>query len=145
MALHSSAGFTLVELMIVVAIVAILAAIALPQMGSAIRKSQEGCTKGNLGTLRSAISIYYGDNESTQLLDLNALWLGQKYIAGIPQAYYPTHHDPNTKVGAGNTTAFLLSTEEGAAWWLFTDAGNENKVVPNCYHSDMKGKPWTSY
>jgi len=56
-------GFTLIELMIVVAIIGILAAIAIPKFASLLRKSNEGACKGNLGALRSALSIYYGDME----------------------------------------------------------------------------------
>ena len=49
--------------MIVVAIIGILAAIAIPKFADLIRKSQEGATKGSLGALRSALTIYYGDME----------------------------------------------------------------------------------
>jgi len=61
--LKAKKGFTLIELMIVVAIIGILAAIAIPQFAQLVAKSQEGATKGNLGTLRSSLSIYYGDLE----------------------------------------------------------------------------------
>jgi len=56
-------GFTLIELMIVVAIIGILAAIAIPKFADLIKKSKEGATKGSLGELRSALTIYYGENE----------------------------------------------------------------------------------
>src|ERR1041385_76742 len=54
-------GFTLIELMIVVAIIGILAAVAIPKFAQMLEKSREGATKGNIGAIRSAISIYSGD------------------------------------------------------------------------------------
>lgn len=58
-----SQGFTLIELMIVVAIIGILAAIAIPRFGQMLEKSREGQTKGNLNSIHSAASIYYGDQK----------------------------------------------------------------------------------
>jgi prepilin-type N-terminal cleavage/methylation domain-containing protein len=58
---NAKKGFTLIELMIVVAIIGILAAIAIPRFAQMLEKSREGATKGNLGSLKSASSIYYGD------------------------------------------------------------------------------------
>ncbi|HOI42492.1 MAG TPA: prepilin-type N-terminal cleavage/methylation domain-containing protein, partial [Elusimicrobiales bacterium] len=60
---NSKKGFTLIELMIVVAIIGILAAIAIPKFADLINKSKEGATKGALSSVRSAINVYYGDNE----------------------------------------------------------------------------------
>lgn len=51
------------ELMIVVAIIGILAGIAIPRYMNFVQRSREGATKGSLGALRSAIGIYYADNE----------------------------------------------------------------------------------
>ena len=56
-------GFTLIELMIVVAIIGILAGVAVPRYRDLVKRSKEGATKGNLGALRSALNIYYSDNE----------------------------------------------------------------------------------
>jgi len=54
-------GFTLIELMIVVAIIGILAAIAIPRFAQMLEKSKEGATKGNIGAMKSAAEIYYGN------------------------------------------------------------------------------------
>src|ERR1051326_31885 len=65
-------GFTLIELMIVVAIIGILAAIAIPRFAQMLEKSREGSTKGNLGSIKSAASIYYGDTQGIWPTTLNS-------------------------------------------------------------------------
>ncbi|MBK7546276.1 MAG: prepilin-type N-terminal cleavage/methylation domain-containing protein [Elusimicrobia bacterium] len=67
-------GFTLIELMLVVAIIGLLASIAIPKFGKLIIRSKEAAVKGKLGSLRSAISIYYAENEGE--FPTNAHWLG---------------------------------------------------------------------
>ncbi|RLD17359.1 MAG: hypothetical protein DRI36_04055 [Caldiserica bacterium] len=56
-------GFTLIELMMVIAIIGFIAAIAIPKFSDMIRRAKEAATKGRLGAMRSALTIYYGDNE----------------------------------------------------------------------------------
>jgi len=51
-------GFTLIELLIVVIIIAILAAIAIPQFSNTSGDAQESASIANLTTMRSAIELY---------------------------------------------------------------------------------------
>jgi general secretion pathway protein G len=56
---HAAAkGFTLIELLIVVIIIAILAAIAIPQFANTTGDAQEGAVSANLNTIRSALELY---------------------------------------------------------------------------------------
>lgn len=64
-------GFTLVELMIVVAIIGILAAIAIPKFADMLEKSREGATKGNLSSINSGISLFVSDNQGVTPLTLD--------------------------------------------------------------------------
>ena len=134
-------GFTLIELMIVVAIIGILAAIAIPKFAELIRKSSEGASKGNLGAVRSALSIYYGDMEGQYPDQLPSLTVSGKYLSAIPLAKAPNFHADASSVA--NQTA-----SNNAGGWSYnntlTDA-NLGTVWVNCTHTDTKGSVWTTY
>jgi general secretion pathway protein G len=58
-------GFTLIELLIVVIIIAILAAIAIPQFSNTTADAQESTLDANLNNLRSAIEMYKVQHNGT--------------------------------------------------------------------------------
>jgi len=58
-------GFTLIELLIVVIIIAILAAIAIPQFSSSAGDAQESAMDANLATIRSSIELYRIQHNNT--------------------------------------------------------------------------------
>jgi type IV pilus assembly protein PilE len=60
----STTGFTLVELMVVVAIIALLASIAYPGYQSQVRKTRRADAEGALSSFASAMERYYTENNT---------------------------------------------------------------------------------
>ena len=75
-------GYTLLELMIVVAIVGILVTLAIPTFQQSAVKAREAALKQNLFTMRAVIDQFYADRGDYPL-SLDEL-VEAKYIRDIP-------------------------------------------------------------
>ena len=145
--LEDKKGFTLIELMIVAAIIGILAVIAIPKFADLIRKSQEGATKGSLGAIKSALSIYYGDMEGLYPSLLVYLTSNSKYLQAMPLAKTPYYHpDSSAEYDCACPPPFGLANDAGG--WGYNSAPGvtpDGSVFVNCTHTDTKGTVWTNY
>ncbi len=72
-----SGGFTLIELLIVIAIIGIIAAMAIPALQTALEKSRQRATMGNMRALGMQLQIYQNDETlyPSGSLDINDLIL----------------------------------------------------------------------
>jgi general secretion pathway protein G len=77
-----ASGFTLVELLVVMAIIATLLTLAVPRYFGSVDKSKEAVLKQDLATLRDSLDKYYGDTGRypDSLEDL----VTKRYIRGVP-------------------------------------------------------------
>jgi general secretion pathway protein G len=103
-------GFTLIELMVVMLIIGILAAVAIPSFVGIIRSAREAALKEDLHVMRNAIDSYTMDkNKAPQSLD-DLVQAG--YLKTIPED--PMTHSTDTWVTASDDTyADLDQTEPG--------------------------------
>ncbi len=74
-------GFTLVELMVVILIIGILVAIAIPVYNAARAKAWTGACQANMRTLDGAIETYYATNEA---YPASIAALAPDYIREVP-------------------------------------------------------------
>src|SRR5690349_18996260 len=83
-------GFTLVEIMIVVAIIALLAAIAIPNLLRAKVSANDALAKGTLRTLSTASETYGTANNGNYPTSVNSLrnatppYINTDYCTGTP-------------------------------------------------------------
>lgn len=95
-------GFTLIEILVVLAIVALLLTLALPRYFQSIDYSKESVLRENLRTVRDTIDKYYGDTgQYPESLDE---LVEKKYLRAAPV-------DPVTN---STTTWTIISPEEPA-------------------------------
>lgn len=88
MNIKKTQGFTLIELMIVVAIIAILAAIALPQYQNYVIKSQVNRVMGETGTLRTSAEVCINEGKldvGTDALECDPGATGSSLLTGGSQ------------------------------------------------------------
>ena len=78
----NKSGFTLIELMVVMAVIATLLAIALPHYFSSLEKSREAVLHHDLALLRETLDKYYGD--TGKYPDALDELVSSRYLRSIP-------------------------------------------------------------
>jgi general secretion pathway protein G len=138
-------GFTLLELVTTVTIISILSMITIVKYIQLSRVTKEGATKANLIVLRSAIRIYYSDNDGQNPSNLGILITGRKqYIASIPGTEVPPYHPESA---AENDGSAATAPTDAGGWAYINDDTDPNfgSLWVNCTHTDTKGTVWTNY
>lgn len=143
--MKKSGAFTLIELMIVVAIIGILAVIAVPRFAGLLTKSKESTTLGMLTSLRSTLNIYYSANHAFPADNLNSLTENGTYISAIPPAKLPgTLHMDSAAVSVGASTAAALTDAGGWAYVNDPNSQSYGTIFVNCSHADRNGVAWNT-
>jgi prepilin-type N-terminal cleavage/methylation domain-containing protein len=117
--MRKNEGFTLIELMIVIAIIGILAAIAIPQFSAYRQRSYNAAAESDLRNAATAQEAYYVDAQK-YVIDPQTNLRGQTYGLYISQsvemrgalvgttgysmtAYHPSGNKTYTLIGPGGT------------------------------------------
>ena len=128
---RTQSGFTLIELMIVMAIIGVLATLAIPSFVSAIKHAREAVLKEDLQTMRAAIDSYTMDKQKApqSLDDL----VQEGYLRAIPED--PMTHSKDTWVP--DTSDAMYSIDETEPGISDVHSGSEDTGVD--------GQPYSSW
>ena len=74
MSIRNTRGFTLIEVLVVVAIIAILAAIAIPGFNDQIRKSRRADVQGKMEDIRLRLEKYRVDHANYAMAFTSGTW-----------------------------------------------------------------------
>jgi general secretion pathway protein G len=128
---RTQAGFTLIELIIVMSIIGILATLAIPSFVVAVNHAREAVLKEDLQTMRSAIDSYTMDKQKApqSLDDL----IHDGYLKSIPED--PMTHSKDTWVTETSDAMYSLDqTEPGI-----------NDVHSGSEATGSDGQPYSSW
>lgn len=124
------AGFTLIELVVVIAILGILAAVAVPKFIDFAEDAKRGACKRTLGQVRGAIGTYYGWKSSPSgggvpsWPTLAELTDGDSVLkTAIPDNPYSTGATPNAAIAG--TTRGVPETAGTAGGWCYKASTGE--------------------
>ena len=113
-------GFTLVEVLIVVIIIGILAAIGVPQFANSIEKAKCGEARAGLGHMQTGEKVYFAENEyySTNTDDLD-ITLSQRYWTFTISSPTSTTYTATATRSGGTRSGQTITMDQGG-----TIAGN---------------------
>ncbi len=114
-------GFTLIELVIVISVMGILAAIAVAMYIGLTNDAKISATKGTLGGIRSAVMAQYARSGSGS------------YPVIIGADLFADGNIPQNRITMSKVIDYVADTVNGTAtsldgWWYVTDGSNAGQV-----------------
>ena len=136
--LSNHRGFTLIELVIIIVILGILAAVAIPKYQDMSSQAKDAACRGALGALRSGVTIFYANQAETTG---TAAWptvvqlatIGTVMAQSMPKNPYQSSTNAPDSIVTGVTKGTVVGTRGGWAYlastgdvWPNTSVASEN-------------------
>ncbi|MHC8517182.1 type II secretion system protein [Sporosarcina sp. ITBMC105] len=124
--LKNEKGLTLVELLAVIVILGIIAAIAVPSIGGLIDNTRIKAAHADAQNILSAANIYFVESPDAESVDLKTL-LGEKYIDSIGTfTNGATENTVKVTKKSGGNTLSGTATVKGGTTIVYTSATSKD-------------------
>jgi len=123
----SEKGFTLVELVIVMAVIAVILSVVIPNLRGMQNESQLTKAEGELNTLKTALTSYWRNNSNTYPANITTALTGAS-----PQILAQVLNDPWVTDTTNNTYGYLTGTDAtfGLYFAVYTKGPKGDTATP---------------
>ncbi len=149
----SNRAFSLVELVIVVVIIGIISAIAIPRLSRGTEGAADNALRGNLAVLRNAIDLYAAEHQGTYPTagNFEAELTGTTDLAGTVGTTAGTHiYGPYIKaipplpVGTNKGNKGVAAADAAGVGWIYN--GTTHEITSNtAAETDVEGTAYSAY